>query len=134
LALERGELHAASTLYQEAADFSARSGLPYDRDYQAKAAAAWANCAEQYIEQGSPVELAENALLAAISCYSAVSDYKQVRLLFLRLSKLDLGDKKSQRYKTISGRYENAAIASDESPEFPDYLKQQHAYADIWFV
>lgn len=134
LALERGELHAASTLYQEAADFSARNALPYDRDYQAKAAAAWAACAEQYVAEGTPVELAENALLAAISCYSAVSDYKQVRLLFLRLSKLGLGDKKSQRYKVISARYENAAIASDEAPEFPDYLKQQHAYADIWFV
>ncbi len=134
LALERGELHAAATLFQEAADFSSRSGLPYDRDYQAKAASAWASCAEQYIEQGAPVEMAENSLLAAISCYSAVSDYKQVRSLFIRLSKIDLGEKKQSRYKKISARYENAAIAADDAPEFPDYLKQQHAYADIWFV
>src|SRR6185503_3587698 len=38
LALERGELHAAATLYQEAAAFAARAGLPYDRHYQHKSA------------------------------------------------------------------------------------------------
>lgn len=134
LSLERGELHAASTLYQEAGDYSARSGLPYDRNYQTKAAATWAACAEQYLKSGAPVEMAENAFLAAISCFSAVGDYKQVRSLFLSLSKVDLGEKKTERYRKIASRYENAAIASEDAPEFPDYLKQQHAYADIWFV
>ncbi len=134
LSLERGELHAASTLYQEAGDYSSRSGLPYDRNYQTKAAATWAKCAEQYLTDGAPVEMAENALLAAISCYSSVGDYTQVRTLFLRLSKIDLGEKKTQRYGKIASRYESVAMASEEAPEFPDYLKQQHAYADIWFV
>jgi hypothetical protein len=139
LSLERNELHAASTLYQEAADFSARCGLPYDGNYQAQAAKTWAACAAQYLTQGAPVELAENALLAAISCYSSVGDYKQVRALFLNLGGAEfrehgLGEKKCDRYRTIAARYENAAVASEDMPEFPDYLKQQHAYADIWFV
>ena len=47
LALERGELHAAATLYQEAAAFAARAGLPYDRHYQHKSALTWMRCAEQ---------------------------------------------------------------------------------------
>jgi hypothetical protein len=134
LALKRGELHAVSTLYQEAGDYSARNGLPYDRNYQTKAASSWAACAEQYLKDDAPVEMAENALLAAISSFSAVGDYSQVRALFLRLSKIDLPEKKTQRYAKIASRYESVAMASEEAPEFPDYLKQQHAYADIWFV
>ncbi|MCP4444532.1 MAG: hypothetical protein GY811_04200 [Myxococcales bacterium] len=139
LSLERNELHAASTLFQEAADFSARCGLPYDGNYQAQAAKSWTACARQYISQGAPVELAENALLAAISCYSSVGDYKQVRAQFLSLGGSEfrehgLGEKKCDRYRKIAARYENAAVGTEDMPEFPDYLKQQHAYADIWFV
>ncbi len=139
LSLERGELHAASTLYQEAADFSARCGLPYDSHYQSQAGASWAACAKQYLAKQAPVELAENALLAAISCYSSVGDYKQVRSLFLSLGSAEfreqgLGDSKCDRYRAIAAQYEHAPTVTEESPAFPDYLKQQHAYADIWFV
>lgn len=38
LALEHRELHAAATLYQEAADYSSRNALPYDVHYQGQAA------------------------------------------------------------------------------------------------
>lgn len=134
LALERGELHAASTLYQEAADYAARNGLPYDRHYQSKAAETWARCAEKYVEEDSPVELSENALLAAISCYSAVGDYIQARKKFERLSELALPDKTRARYAKIATRYNDSHQDRTAAPAFPDYLKQRHAYADIWFV
>ena len=134
LALERSELHAASTLYQEAADYAVRNGLPYDRHYQGKAAEAWVRCAEKYVEDESPVELAENALLASISCYSAVGDYIQVRKQFERLSDLSLPDKSRARYAKIATRYNDSHQDHTAAPAFPDYLKQRHAYADIWFV
>src|SRR5678810_618221 len=75
LALERGELHAAATLYQEAAAFAARAGLPYDRHYQHKSALTWMKCADKFVETGVPVQMIENALLAAASQHSAVGDY-----------------------------------------------------------
>lgn len=134
LALQRGELHAASTLYQEAADYAARNGLPYDRYYQAKAAETWVRCAEKHRRDGSPVEMIENALLAGISCYSAVGQYERVRRLFESLAELELPDRKLQRYRAIVTRYAHAENDSQDAPEFPEYLKQQHAYADIWFV
>ncbi len=133
LSIEWGELHAASTLYQEAADFSSRNGLPYHRDYQAKAAATWALCAETYLEEDAPIELVENALLAAISSYSSVGDYRQVQGLFVRLGELELGERKVQRYQAIASRYDKAEVANVDSPQLPDYLKKPHAYADIWF-
>lgn len=134
LALDRQELHAAATLFQEAADYSVRTGLPYDRRYQAKAAETWVRCAEKHSRDGAPIELTENALLAAVSCYSVVGDYLKVREQFERLSELDLPEKKRARYVKIATRYDASHQQVIESPAFPEYLKQQHAYADIWFV
>lgn len=134
LADEKGELHAAATLYQEAADYAARSGLPYHRAYQAKAGDAWVRLADRERRRGSPVELSENALTAAASCFSAVGDYGEVKRVFEALAKLDLPDKKAARYRTIAERYASAGDDPGERPELPDYLRQQHAYADIWFV
>lgn len=134
LALERDEVHAAATLYQEAAAFAARAGLPYDRHYQSKAAQTWVRCAERFAERGSPVQMIENALLAATSQFSAIGDYASVRATFERLGKLDLPERAKKRFRTIAARYAGMPGISIEVPGLPDYLKQQHAYADIWFA
>ncbi|MDB4963201.1 MAG: lyase domain protein repeat-containing protein [Myxococcales bacterium] len=134
LALERGELHAAATLYQEAAAFAARAGLPYDRHYQHKSALTWMRCADKFVETGVPVQMTENALLAAASQHSAVGDYPAVRECFEKLAGLELPDRAKKRFSTIAQRYRGLAAPPVELPGLPDYLKQQHAYADIWFV
>lgn len=134
LALERGELHAAATLYQEAAAFAARAGLPYDRHYQHKSALTWMRCADKFVETGVPVQMTENALLAAASQHSAVGDYPAVRACFERLAGLELPDRAKKRFSMIAQRYKGLAAPPVELPGLPDYLKQQHAYADIWFV
>jgi hypothetical protein len=134
LALERGELHAAATIYQEAAQYAQHVHLPYDRRYQAKSADTWQRCADKYQADGLPMEMVENALLAAVQQYSAVGDYVGVRRGFERLAKLELAEDKRARYQTIARRYDGAAGAASDAPAFPDYLKQQHAYADIWFA
>jgi tetratricopeptide (TPR) repeat protein len=134
LALERGELHAAATLYQEAAAFAARAGLPYDRHYQHKSAMTWMRCADKFAETGVPVQMIENALLAAASQHSAVGDYPAVRECFDKLAALELPDRAKKRFQTIAQRYRGLAAPPVEPPGLPDYLKQQHAYADIWFV
>ena len=134
LALERGELHAAATLYQEAAAFAARAGLPYDRHYQHKSALTWMRCADKFVETGVPVQMTENALLAAASQHSAVGDYPSVRECFEKLAGLELPERAKKRFSTIAARYKGLAAPPVELPGLPDYLKQQHAYADIWFV
>jgi hypothetical protein len=134
LALERGELHAAATLYQEAAAFAARAGLPYDRHYQHKSALTWMRCADKFVETGVPVQMVENALLAAASQHSAVGDYPAVRECFDKLAGLELPERAKRRFATIAQRYRGLAAPPVELPGLPDYLKQQHAYADIWFV
>jgi hypothetical protein len=134
LALERSELHAAATLYQEAAAFAARAGLPYDRHYQHKSALTWMRCADRFIETGVPVQMTENALLAAAAQHSAVGDYPAVKECFEKLAGLELPDRAKLRFTTIAQRYRGMPAPPVELPGLPDYLKQQHAYADIWFV
>ena len=134
LALERGELHAAATLYQEAAAFASRAGLPYDRHYQHKSAMTWMKCADKFVETGVPVQMVENALLAAASQHSAVGDYPAVRDCFDKLAGLELPDRAKKRFNAIAQRYKGLNAPAVELPGLPDYLKQQHAYADIWFV
>ena len=134
LALERQELHAAATLYQEAAAYAQKTGLPYDRRYQSKSGETWQRCAEHYATEGMPVEMVENALLAAAQQFSAVGDHVAVRKVFERLAALDLSDRQKARFDAIARRYGGAVTEVADAPAFPDYLKQQHAYADIWFV
>src|SRR5207237_4858962 len=38
------------------------------------------------------------------------------------------------RFQTIAHQYRGLASSQDELPGLPDYLKQQHAYAEIWYV
>ncbi|MCX5741433.1 MAG: HEAT repeat domain-containing protein [Proteobacteria bacterium] len=133
IALERNELHAAATLYQEAAAFASRAGLPYDRHYQHKSALTWMRCAERFVETGVPVQMTENALLAAASQHSAVGDYASVQKCFDRLAALDLPDRAKKRFAAIAKRYHGLASPPVDLPGLPDYLKQAHAYAEIWF-
>ena len=112
LALERGELHAAATLYQEAAEYALKTGLPYDRRYQAKSGDTWVRCADRYAEQGLPVEMVENADLAAAQQFSAVGDYGAVRKVFEKLATLDLSERQKARFDAIARRYGGEAYAA----------------------
>src|SRR3954469_2823268 len=91
-------------------------------------------CADKFVETGVPVQMTENALLASASQHSAVGDYPAVRECFERLAGLELTDRAKKRFQTIAQRYRGLAAPPAENPGLPDYLKQQHAYADIWFV
>jgi hypothetical protein len=133
-ALERDEYQAAATVLQEAAAYSARVGLPYDRHYQTKAAKAWLRSAEHSTQAGAPPQMVENAMLAAASQFSSIGDYASVRSVFEKLGTLELGDRSKKRYATIAGRFVSMQSVQLEAPGLPDYLKQQQAYAEIWFA
>lgn len=133
-AIDRGELHAAATLLREASDYCQRVGLPYDRHYQRRSAETWVHTSEAVLERGHPAELAENALLAAIDLFGALGDFRQVGQCYLQLSKLPLTTDRVERYEKIAERYRDAPTASEAQTAFPDYLRQDAAYPDVWFL
>jgi hypothetical protein len=134
LAARREELHAAATLYREAADFSLSVGLPYHRHFLRRAAETWCRLAETGAEKGAPAELAENAYGASVEAWAAIGEFAQVRESYRRLATLEVGDKKRARYAALAARYAEAPTDRSEAPEFPASLKQPHAYADVWFL
>ena len=134
LALERRELHAGATLYREAADYAMHAGLPYHRHYLRRSAETWWRAAEKGLEEGAPIDLVENAYLASVEGWAAVNDFERVKESYQKLAALDLGDRKRKRYTAIAARFHDVPSERVDAPEFPEYLRQPHAYADIWFV
>ena len=133
ISLEREEFHAAATVCREAADYSRRVGLIYDRGYCKRAAETWWSAAEKNERDGGPVEITENAFLAAVDAYNSIGDFYKVRDTYKRLCTLPLGEKKQRRYKDVVARYADVWQEAAEEAPFPDYLRQVHAYPDIWY-
>ncbi|HVS11411.1 MAG TPA: HEAT repeat domain-containing protein [Planctomycetota bacterium] len=134
ISLEREELHAAATVFREAADYARRVGLVYDRGYVRRAGETWWLAAEKNERDGGPVEMTENAYLAAVDAWNSIGDFARVRETYERLAKLALGDKKRARYAEVVTRYADVYQESSEAAPFPDYLRQQHAYPEIWYL
>ena len=132
LAVERGELHAAATLYREAADYARRQGLPYARHYRAEGARTHVLAAERALADGAPAEMAENALAAAIDAFNELGLYSRVREVYAKLATLPLPDKRKARYQRLGARL--SGMGDDDAPmtTFPDYLRMDTAYPEIW--
>lgn len=134
-AMQRGEFHAAASLYREAADYCRRVGLIYHGYYLKSAAETWVRAGEKTLEQGGSAEMAENSFLAGVDCYNAVGDYESVGRCYLALSKLELGDRRKKRYARIAARYRSGGESwSAQVEAFPEYLRQPHAYPEIWYM
>jgi tetratricopeptide (TPR) repeat protein len=134
ISLEREEYHAAATVFREAADYARRVGLVYDRGYMKRAAETWLKAAEKNERDGGPVEITENAYLAAVDAYNSVGDFFHVRESYKQLAKLGLGEKKQKRYSDVVARYAEVWQEAIDAAPFPDYLRQQHAYPEIWYL
>jgi tetratricopeptide (TPR) repeat protein len=134
LSLEREEYHAAATLFREAADYAARTNQPYDGYYLLRAGETWWKVAEHGGRLGSPPELLENALLAAIDAFNALGDFARVRETFTRLAALDLSPARKQSYARKVARYADVATAPLEVFSFPDYLRRSQSYIDVWYA
>jgi tetratricopeptide (TPR) repeat protein len=133
-AVEQGEFYAAATLAREAADYSAKTGLVYDRHYLARATALWAETAARNQQAGGPVDLSENALHAGIDAAAALGDVAALGRLYAQLAQLPLAVAKHERYARLSRRYAGAedANGSPPPPGFPEYLRRSGAYQDVW--
>ncbi len=132
LALKRKEYHAAATLFREAADFARRQDLPYASWYRLRAGETQVIAAEHLLAEGAPHEMAENAYAAAIDAYNEVGAYAKVRDIYGALAKLDLGEKRSNRYSRLQRRLADVRDEVGDVQGFPEYLRVDAAYPEIW--
>lgn len=131
-AAERGELYAAATVAREAADYSAKSALVYDRYYLGRAATLWSDTARQNEAAGGSPDLSENALHAGIDAATTLGDLAVVAKLYEQLAELRLPAKKRERYRALAQRYAVGNVPVPPAAAFPDYLRRPGAYQDVW--
>ncbi|HET6282862.1 MAG TPA: HEAT repeat domain-containing protein [Polyangia bacterium] len=131
-AVEHKEWYAAATLAREAADYSLKAGLVYDRHYLGRAAGLWAETAKHNEVVGGPTDLSENALHAGIDAASAVGDLSLCGKLYAQLAALPLTAKKRTRYRTLARRYADTTAEPPAAVGFPDYMRRPGAYQDVW--
>jgi len=132
MALQRDELHAAATLFREAADYARRQGMPYARHYQLRGAEVHVDAAERTLAKQGNAELAENSYAAAIDGFNELGLYSRVREIYGKLSGLPLADRRKARYARLQRRLEEMGDDTTPMSSFPDYLRMDTAYPEIW--
>jgi hypothetical protein len=132
LALHEGELHAAATLFREAADFARRNNLAYERHYRFRAAETYVAAAEKTVTDGGTLELAENALAAAIQSFNDLGSFSNVRRVYERLASLPLAERRVERYRVLAERLADVSDEPGQLIAFPNYLRMDTAYPEIW--
>ncbi|MCB9659796.1 MAG: HEAT repeat domain-containing protein [Sandaracinaceae bacterium] len=132
MAIARGELHASATLLREAAQFCRRNRLPYEAHYRQRSAVTMEQAATKLLEDGGMPEMAENAFSAAIDGYNDLGQYSRVRGVYLRLATLQLPDKRRARYTRLAERLGQVPDEPLNAVGFPDYLRMDTAYPEIW--
>ncbi len=126
------EWQAGALLADEAAGFSIRRGLVFERHYRQRAAALWREAAQQNARRGGPEEVTESALVAAVEASAAAGDLPAVGAIYGALAQLALPEARRQRYATLARRTANAAESPPPQPGLPEHLRQSVAYAEIW--
>lgn len=132
LALERREFHAAATLFREAAEYARRQGLPYERYYREKGAETYVLAADRVLAENGPPEMAENAFAAAIDAYNELGLYSKVRAIYAKLASLPLSEKRRARYARLAQRLTGMNDDPGERQPFPEALRTDTAYPEIW--
>lgn len=134
IAMQRKELHAAATLFREAADYSRRqtTTTSYVRHYRKRSAEAHVAAANEGLASGGPHEMAENAYAAAVDAYNELGLYSKVQATYARMAALELGDKRRERYARLASRLTGLRDDDSASPGFPDYLRADVPYPEIW--
>jgi hypothetical protein len=132
-AVEREEWRAAATIAREAADYSGKTGLPYDRHYLGRAAELWGQDARHNLTAGGPVDLSVSALHAAIDAATSLGDSLLAGRLYAELAELPLAEKRRARYRALARRYQAMPPEiQGPAPIFPEYLRRANAYQDVW--
>jgi len=134
LARRSAEWHAAAGILREAADYCTRAALPYADDLRLRAAEAWLRAAAEAQTGGHPLQIVENALLAAAEAFASVRAFAQVVEVYRRLAALELSMKARERYLRLVDRLGEDQQDAPRPVPVPEFLKQLPEYEEVWYV
>jgi len=129
------ELSAAATLSREAAEYARAAGLaPQSAYYTMLQAELWHDVAEQQQARGAPVEIAENAYLAAILAYGDVGQFGRVGSRYQELAAMDLEPARKAHYSRAAARYRGVKDEALEATPLPAQYRQESQFPEVWHV
>jgi hypothetical protein len=134
MARRAGEWHAAAGLLREAADYCTRAGMPYADDLRLRSAEAWLKAALEAQTAGHPLQIVENAYLAAAESFASVRAFKQVLEVYRRLLQLELPGRSRDRYRRLCERLGGDLHDAPRPVPVPEFLKQLPEYEEVWYV
>lgn len=127
-----GEHHAVATILREAAEYCTRAGMAFADDLRWRSGDAWMDTAVAAKERGLPVQIVENAYLAAAEAYVSVRAFKQSARAYQALSGLEL--KGRERFVRLLERLGRRPEDPPRPIPVPDYLKRLPDYEEVWYV
>lgn len=134
MARRAAEWHAAAGILREAADYCTRSALPYADDLRLRSAETWMKAASEAHTAGHPLQIVENAYLAAAEAFASVRAYRQVIEIYRRLQTLELPPKTKERYRRLVERLGEEQQDAPRPVPVPEFLKQMPEYEEVWYV
>ncbi len=134
LARRSGEWHAAAGILREAADYCTRAALPYADDLRLRSAESWVKAATEAHGAGHPLQIVENAYLAAAEAFASVRAFRQVVEVYRRLAALELPLKARERYRRLVERLGEEQQDAPRPVPVPEFLKQLPEYEEVWYV
>jgi tetratricopeptide (TPR) repeat protein len=134
-AKQAGELSAAATIAREASDYARALGMSgVGAHYVLDQAESWRAAAKQHEERGSPPEIAENSLLAAVLAFGQLGQFARVGGLYLGLSLMDLEASRKTHYARAARRYEGVADEPLNAAPIPAHLRHDSHSVEVWHV
>ncbi|MCU0693753.1 MAG: HEAT repeat domain-containing protein, partial [Polyangiaceae bacterium] len=132
---ERGEVAAAATLASEMAQYARREGLvAVANNAVLEQAGMWRELAQGILQRNGPVEIAENALLAAVLSYAELGQFSRAGAAYLELAHLPLEQARRTQYARASARYHGARDEALDAVRSPDVGRRDDALHDVWHV
>ena len=134
LARDRGEHHAVAAILREAADYCTRAGLPYADDLRWRSAEAWIKAGTEAQAAGHPVQIVENAFLAAAEAFASVRAFRMVADVYRRLGSIELPGKNHERAIRLLRRLGDLPPDAPRPLPVPEFLKALPDYEEVWYV
>lgn len=132
---KQGEVSAAATLAREMSAYARKEGLtPIANHGMLTQARLWQDVAALSQKRGSPGEIAENALLAAVMAFGEAGQFKRVEDVYQKLATLPLAEARRVHYQRALGRYVGAQDLRIDAAPLPAHLRHEVGFPEVWHV
>lgn len=132
---KQGEASAAATLAREMSAYARKEGLvPIANFGMMTQARLWREVAKLATERGSPAEIAENAMLAAVMAFGEAGQFQKVGELYREIGALPLAESRRKHYERATSRYDGATDLRIEAAPLAAHLRHEVGYPEVWHV